>query len=137
MKEGKEGISTGLDNRVGDAGDARGLSGWEIGNDAGTGLQVERGGRGGERVRGARGGCLMKKVGDMSVVITHDVSSVRFVPGARGVASLVVTDSRAAVVEGLGEQRGVGGRWSFGPHSRVGRGVGINFSRQWWIVRFT
>jgi hypothetical protein len=66
---------------------------------------------------------------DMGVIVTYDVRGVRLVPCARGVASFMMTDGGAAVVEGLGDQRGVGGRWSFGSHNRVGRGVGINFSR--------
>jgi hypothetical protein len=65
----------------------------------------------------------------MGVIVTHDVRGVGLVPCARGVTSLMMTDSGAAVVEGLGDQGGVGGRWSFGPHIRVGGGVGINFSR--------
>ena len=67
----------------------------------------------------------------VGVIVTHDVRGVILVPGARGVTSFMVTDCGAAVVEGLGDPGGVGGRWSFGPHSRVGRGVGINFSRKW------
>ena len=84
-----------------------------------------------------KGGWLMSKVEDMGVIFTHDFRGVRLVPGARRVVSLMMTDCGAAVVEGLDDQGGVGGRWSFGPHIRVGRGVGINFSRQWWIVSFT
>jgi hypothetical protein len=66
---------------------------------------------------------------DMGVIVTYDVRGVRLVPGARGVTSFMVTDGGAAVVERLGDPGGVGGRWSFGPNNRVGRGVGINFSR--------
>ncbi len=84
-----------------------------------------------------RDGWLTSKMEDMDVIVTHDVRGVRLVPGARGVTSFMVTDGGTAVVEGLGDPGGVGGRRSFGPHSRVGRDVGINFSRQWWIVRFT
>ena len=36
LQESEEGVPTSFDNRVGDAGDARGLSGREIGNDAGV-----------------------------------------------------------------------------------------------------
>ena len=77
-----------------------------------------------------------KSKGVVGVIVTHDVRGVRLVPGARGVTSLMMTDDGAAVVERLGDPGGVGGRWSFGPHNRVGRDVGINFSRQRWIVRF-
>ena len=38
LQEGEEGVPTGFDNRVGDSGDARGLSRREIGNDAGKEL---------------------------------------------------------------------------------------------------
>ncbi len=69
-------------------------------------LQVERGGRGGEKVRDARGGWLTNKVEDMDVIVTHDVRSVRLVPGVRGVASLMMTDCGATVVEGLDPGRG-------------------------------
>ena len=74
---------------------------------------------------------------DMGVIVTHDDRGVRLIPGARGVTSFMVTDGGAAVVERLGDPGGVGGRWSFRPHSRVSRDVGINFSWQWWVVRFT
>ena len=74
---------------------------------------------------------------DMGVIVTHDDRGVRLIPGARGVTSFMVTDGGTAVVERLGDPGGVGGRWSFRPHSRVSRDVGINFSWQWWVVRFT
>ena len=58
LQESEEGVPTSFDNRVGDTGDARGLSRREIGNDAGKELQIERGGNGGERVRDTEGGWL-------------------------------------------------------------------------------
>jgi hypothetical protein len=80
---------------------------------------------------------LTNKLEYLSVVGAHDVRSVRLVPSVRGVVSVMMTDRGAAVVEGRDEQGRVGGRWSFGPHIRVGRGVGIDLSRQWRVVRFT
>jgi hypothetical protein len=74
---------------------------------------------------------------DMGVIVTHDDRGVSLVPGARGVTSFMVTDGGAAIVKGLSDPGGVGGRWSFRPHGRVSRDVGINFSWQWWVVRFT
>ncbi len=137
VQEGKKGVPTGFDNRVSDTGDSWRFARREVGDDSGKELQIERSGRGGERVRDARGGRFISKVEDMCVIVTHDVRGVGLVPCARGVTSFMMTDCGATVVEGLDDQGGVGGRWSFGPHSRVGRGVGINLSREWWIVCFT
>ncbi len=55
----------------------------------------------------------------------------------RGIELESFKERRTIKFDPYSEQEGVGGRWSFGPHSRVGRGVGINFSRQRRIVRFT